>query len=138
MSLRLLINGELLVEAGPGVGQARIQSLILDPSSDLFDLMGTHVLRRASPEQCVRPISPGGDEKRIVFQTGDYHPAIAELGTQLTKLGFLPSPTGELYSIQIARAMGAFQASVGVPVTGAADAKSLRLLGLRVAASGSC
>jgi hypothetical protein len=137
MTLRPLLNGDLLVEAGFEIDQARVQSLILDRSNGLFVFNGTHVLRRAPPEQCVRPTSPG-DENRIVFQPGDYHLAIAEIGAQLAKLGFLLASTGELYSNEIAEAMRAFQASVGAPVTGLADARSLRLLGLSATLSGSC
>lgn len=135
--LRPLVTGDLLVEGSIRVSEGRLTSLVLSRAAleSNFRFEGTHVLKRASPDQC-KPFEV--DAKRVLFQAGDYHLMVQQLNAQLAKLGHLPVPAEPLYSKETVAAMRAFQESVGYEPTGVADARSVRTLNVRAVTTGGC
>ena len=136
IELRPLINGDLLVAGGIRIEEARLSSLLLAGGSN-FSFGGTHVLRRAPAEMC-RAADTTANDTRVLFQPGDFHTAVTEVSVQLAKLGFLSAPPSPLYAQETAAAMRTFQASMGLPPTGNADARSVRILNITAVTSGGC
>ena len=133
---RFLPGGDLLVESGGmRVSGGRTSSILLQPYSGL-GFSGTYVLKRVSDAQCrTEPVASHG---RTLLQVGDYHALVVDVTTQLAKLGFLTSPADATYTQEVANAMAAFQASVGLEPSGRADAQALRLLNVHAITGGGC
>ena len=130
-------GGNLYLEKGPdGITadfqhlrfeDARVESIVFGQvqfDADGYAFSGRYTLPPADPSAC----DAAAHAQPYDLRPGDFFPAVLRLERALVTGGYLTEAPDWYYTTETGAAVAAFQAEVGLPVTGRADAEVLRRL----------
>lgn len=133
-----LAGGKLKLETqGIALDALLDTALPMVDDADAHSLVGTYNLGPVPPEMCVGAFEFERQE-RSSLQRGDFSPRVLTVKKQLADLGYLVQRPDWYFDRAAEIAVGAFQRSAGLPVSGLADAQTIARLNLAARLSGGC
>jgi hypothetical protein len=133
-----LVGGKLnFVTDRVRLGGSIETALPMVEDEDGHDLVGSFTLSRVPQQVCTTAFA---NESRNVsaLQRGDYSPRVLRVEKYLSELGYLVQRPDWYFDKASEAAVGAFQRSAGLPVSGIADERTITKLRLVTELRGGC